>query len=145
MSKSDDTINRQDVMNVMWKSLYDCEALTEKQFMECKELKLEDWIRHRIFVKRMYTECMKTILSLPSVEPKTECIAQIRIDPDDIEDLVNKKVNETVDKMSEPKKGHWIDEETNYLCSECHRGCWVNSDYCPWCGADMRGEKNVER
>ena len=42
---------------------------------------------------------------------------------------------------AEPKTGHWIDEETNYLCSECHRGCWVNSDYCPWCGANMRGEK----
>lgn len=41
---------------------------------------------------------------------------------------------------AEPKTGHWIDEETNYLCSECHRGCWVNSDYCPWCGADMRGK-----
>ena len=40
------------------------------------------------------------------------------------------------------KKGHWIDEETNYICSECHRGCWVNSDYCPWCGADMRGEQD---
>ena len=41
---------------------------------------------------------------------------------------------------AEPKAGHWIDEETNYLCSKCHRGCWVNSDYCPWCGADMRGK-----
>ena len=40
---------------------------------------------------------------------------------------------------SAQKKGHWIDEGTNYACSECHRGCWVNSDYCPWCGADMRG------
>ena len=39
---------------------------------------------------------------------------------------------------SAQKKGHWIDEETNYLCSECHRGCWVNSDYCPWCGAKMK-------
>ena len=39
---------------------------------------------------------------------------------------------------SAQKKGHWIDEGTNYYCSECHRGCWVNSDYCPWCGADMR-------
>ena len=36
------------------------------------------------------------------------------------------------------EKGHWIDEGTNYYCSECHRGCWVDSDYCPWCGADMR-------
>lgn len=43
---------------------------------------------------------------------------------------------------SAQKKGHWIDEETNYLCSECHRGCWVNSDYCPWCGADMTGEED---
>lgn len=33
--------------------------------------------------------------------------------------------------------GKWIDEGTNYSCSECHRGCWVNSDYCPWCGARM--------
>lgn len=41
---------------------------------------------------------------------------------------------------SAQKKGHWIDEGTNYSCSECHRGCWVNSKYCPWCGADMRGE-----
>ena len=42
---------------------------------------------------------------------------------------------------AEQKKGHWIDDETNYTCSECYRGCWVNSDYCPWCGADMRCEE----
>ena len=43
---------------------------------------------------------------------------------------------------SAQKKGHWVDEGTNYSCSECHRGCWVNSNYCPWCGADMRGEQD---
>ena len=42
-------------------------------------------------------------------------------------------------ESAQPPKGHWIDEGTNYLCSECHRGCWVDSNYCPWCGADMRG------
>ena len=42
------------------------------------------------------------------------------------------------------KKGHWIDEGTNYLCSECHRGCWVNSDYCPWCGAYMGGKNDED-
>ena len=46
------------------------------------------------------------------------------------------------DVPSAQKKGHWIDEGTNYLCSECHRGCWVNSNYCPWCGADMRGKQD---
>lgn len=57
---------------------------------------------------------------------------------------LDKKVAEAVEMAIEalkPKTGHWIDEETNYLCSKCHRGCWVNSDYCPWCGADMRGEE----
>ena len=43
---------------------------------------------------------------------------------------------------SAQKKGHWIDEKTSYSCSECHGGCWVNSNYCPWCGADMRGEND---
>ena len=41
---------------------------------------------------------------------------------------------------SAQKKGHWVDEGTNYSCSECHRGCWVNSNYCPWCGAQMDGK-----
>lgn len=49
-------------------------------------------------------------------------------------------INEIKALPSTQKKGHWIDEGTNYACSECHRGCWVNSNYCPWCGADMRGE-----
>ena len=47
------------------------------------------------------------IMRFPTAEPKTKCIAQIRIDPDDMEDLVNEKVNEIVDKMAEPKTG-WI-------------------------------------
>ena len=45
----------------------------------------------------------KHLLSLPSAEPKTKCVAQIKIDRDDMEDLVNEKVNEIVDKMSDPK------------------------------------------
>jgi NAD-dependent dihydropyrimidine dehydrogenase PreA subunit len=51
-----------------------------------------------------------------------------------------KEIKKLPSALPERKKGHWIDEETNYICSKCYRGCWVNSDYCPWCGADMRGE-----
>ena len=45
----------------------------------------------------------------------------------------------------ERKKGKWIpssDEQLyGYRCSECHRGHWL-SPFCPYCGADMRGEQD---
>ena len=57
----------------------------------------------------------------------------------EIWELNGQEIREALNTVpSAQKKGHWIDEGTNYYCSECHRGCWVNSDYCPWCGADMR-------
>ena len=52
---------------------------------------------------------------------------------------LNRSIGYIMRLPSAQKKGHWIDEGTNYSCSECHRGCWVNSDYCPWCGA-MNGK-----
>ena len=52
-----------------------------------------------------------------------------------------REINQELGKLpTAQKKGHWIDEGTNYCCSECHRGCWVKSNYCPWCGAEMREE-----
>ena len=67
---SDDCISRQEAIDAMWKALYAYEDLTEKQFIEHQELKLEDWFRHRIFVQRMHEECMKSVESLPPLEPK---------------------------------------------------------------------------
>ena len=39
----------------------------------------------------------------------------------------------------EPKRGEWIDFKNGWKCSAC--GKWNNemSNYCPNCGADMRG------
>lgn len=46
-------------------------------------------------------------------------------------------------------RGRWIkrqfaDEPTafGYRCSECHLTYEVDTNYCPNCGADMRGDKN---
>ena len=64
-----DSISRQAAIEAMWKALYAYEDLTEKQFMEHEELELEDWFQHRIFVQRMHEECMKSVESLPPVEP----------------------------------------------------------------------------
>ena len=50
--------------------------------------------------------------------------------------------------VAQVRHGRWIwhSEERGYLCSECGSGCllnyesdWHKSDWCPHCGADMRG------
>ena len=104
-----------------------------------------------------WADAIPTIESLPSAETKTRCIAQITIDRDDMEYLVNEKVNEIVDKMSEPKTGHWIrckeQDEADldngnalYECSNCgHTDLHAETQevpYCWFCGSDMRGDKN---
>lgn len=60
-------------------------------------------------------------------------------------------------KEQERKKGHWIDYYNDdcllaYKCSECHMDALTRyetlydaetSDFCPFCGADMRGEQDA--
>lgn len=46
----------------------------------------------------------------------------------------------------EPRKGKWIhydegDFDYDYKCSNCGYTVWDDSDFCPGCGADMRGEE----
>lgn len=62
------------------------------------------------------------------------------------EDMVN-CVKGMFSATSQPRKGHWIEhpheagpnwEYSRYECSECHDWAEDDSDYCPYCGADMR-------
>ena len=46
-----------------------------------------------------------------------------------------------------PKKGKWIGADYDwgigiYMCDQCGRFAMAKSDFCPNCGADMRGENN---
>lgn len=116
-------IRRQDAIDALWKALYNYEDRTEKQFMESDELDIGDWILHRIFVQNMSDIDRQTILNLPSTQPTIE-----------------------------PRKGKWIPDRINrgwYKCSECHgyaptlaTGVEFLSNYCPYCGADMKGVNN---
>ena len=87
------------------------------------------------------------IIRFPSAEPKTKCIAQIRIDKDDMEDLINEKVNEIAKKILESKTGKWVEQKSDhvekiYLCSNCKNykawGEMEKTPYCPNCGARMK-------
>ena len=52
------------------------------------------------------------------------------------------------DLPSTDRNGHWIYHENDmccvrwdkWECSECHERVENKSDYCPHCGADMRGK-----
>ena len=48
-------------------------------------------------------------------------------------------------RMQEPNcrtHGEWVLNGTRYCeCSICHHEGLENANFCPYCGADMRGEK----
>lgn len=53
--------------------------------------------------------------------------------------LNNKDILPTIE--SRPK-GKWKQGFSHkYVCSRCEQGTDIESDYCAWCGADMRGEE----
>lgn len=45
-------------------------------------------------------------------------------------------------RANESPKGEWIEDSGNIACSHCHT-IWLyrRTDFCPNCGADMRGKK----
>lgn len=56
-----------------------------------------------------------------------------------------------IEALKNRPTGHWIEHEwaeerdgfltSDYECSNCHDWLPINPDYCPSCGAYMRGEK----
>ena len=82
------------------------------------------------------------ILALPSIKQKTKCIAQIKIDRNDIKDFINETVNEIIGNIAKPKTGKWIDDKCSICGSE---RAWYGEqpDYCPDCGARMIGKGNA--
>lgn len=122
-----DLIDRRAAIDALWKALYEYEDKTEKQFQESEDLDVGDWIVHRGFVQNMSDIDRQTILNLPSAQP-------------------------------DRRKGKW--EFIGYqvfVCTACG-ACYSQSqleylrtretdpefpDFCPMCGADMRGVTNA--
>lgn len=115
----DDYISRQAAIDGLWKALHEYQDKTEKQFQDSEELDLYDWMVHRIFVQNMSDIDMQTILNLPSAQPERE-----------------RGKWDTF--FSDSYKVHKIGVE----CSCCGYRTQERTNYCPRCGADMRGEQN---
>lgn len=75
--------------------------------------------------------------ALPSAEPPTKCVAEIRIDKEDLEDFVAEKVEEIKEAMS----GNWTpcserlpkkEEQSYWICLDSGGQCqcrWTNDMY----------------
>lgn len=89
---------------------------------------------------------MNAIADIPSAQPRTKCIAEIKISKEDLDELVAEKVEEIKAAQPERKRGEWKDRGEDYMirwiCSECGRKETHVYNFCPDCGADMRGDEN---
>lgn len=78
---------------------------------------------------------------------REEAIIQLRLGPginEDVSEKYNDAVNIAIEALQqEPKRGKWLNylkEGLKWKCSECGSRFTTLWDYCPHCGADMRGE-----
>ena len=87
-----------------------------------------------------------------------KALSKIRLSTEDCKDAAKSVLDELPPAQSEPKEGHWIDKGWDgdwawqiegrgncwrvIECSECGKSVSVESNFCPHCGADMRGEKD---
>lgn len=95
-----------------------------------------------------YTDVLDHIDNAPTVD--IEPFVSVTFDKDELNRITDERViepiknGELVIKEKRPT-GHWIIEECSlgktYYCSECYAHPEVCFDFCPYCGADMRGTK----
>lgn len=84
---------------------------------------------------------MTFTLHNPLTEEEWDMIADVDLDHTPEITFHTKHGKEVV--FVKRKTGKWIytpTEPLGYICSECKKGC-CRYNFCPNCGADMRGEK----
>ena len=99
----------------------------------------------------------RKILDIPAVEPMPEYIDNILVSRHYSNGMVamNEECYQRLQKAVEPKQGEWMDTvwhgdwqfETDgrgmcwkeYECSECRTHNREKSNFCPYCGARMKG------
>lgn len=100
---------------------------------------------------------------LPSAQPEIKCIANITLTDEQVKEAFEKARCNILSAQPEWKKGKWIEREsgtedkengfdtvivcsccdfpaTTFYSENCESRTQIRTDFCPNCGADMRGE-----
>lgn len=96
-----------------------------------------------------WVDAMTSIKTLPSAEAKTKCIAQIKVDVDEIVERIKEEYDTTDGWIpcserlpSERQKGEWVEDGCVTKCNICGEVKeFPHWNFCPNCGAYMRGEE----
>ena len=118
--------------SITQKSSEDMPCITPEEMQKCKDIvkrykpkqqTCEDAVSREVVIEWLKD---KDIIKLKSQEK-----------------LARKELNELPSVTQKPKTGHWIDSSNGWMCSECNRDNTYDTNFCPNCGADMKGKNKM--
>ena len=108
-----------------------------------KLLEAEHGIWERVVIEDAVTALCGYLMDLPSAQP----------DPSAYSDKLWHNAYEIGKAEAQPQSGRWIKSDTDgFVCSVCHNGYKTQPtlmgmpmfEFCPCCGADMRGKQDEQ-
>ena len=102
--------------------LIDADALIKKFMNVCRT---EFEVKNKCMTDE---NALHLIYDVPTVEPTITC-----------KECDGYEAGYSAGQHDARPKGGWIGKAGEYYCNKCYGKLWYRSDYCPQCGADMRG------
>ena len=110
---------------------YSCDTCINQYADKCNHCMIEEYHGQRIGTPTNYEQIHDDdAISREKAIKIAKCISKKAMP----------KYLEQLPSVQPSHKGHWIKTNSGYECSECAIESRSKSDFCQYCGADMRGD-----